>query len=109
MIRYTTPTITLVAKGITLENTVRIWASVEQHDGCGNVEIEVEVPQASAEVIGGSVYVPVTLTQEQTGRLHKGFAQVQLNWITSDGVRKATNIGSLQVMDNLMDKVVSYE
>jgi hypothetical protein len=50
----------------------------------------------------------VPLTQLQTARFATGRANVQVNWMDSDGIRGATNIGHFTVDQNLLEMEVSY-
>lgn len=109
MIQYTTPTLTFELDDATIGEGDRVWVSIEQKDNCGSAEVDIDVPPSGVTVAGSLVTVKVTLTQEQSGRFRPGRAKAQVNWISSDGTRLATKAGWIEVDENILDRVVSYE
>lgn len=110
MIRYTTPTLTVSVAGADLTNC-RVWLSFEQrapHTNSLITEFDVEVTSA-VTIVDNTSYFDVTLTQEQSSSLRIGPVMVQVNWMTSDGVRKATPIGVVGVQENIYGEVLAYE
>ena len=54
--------------------------------------------------------ITFTLTQEESASFDfRKNVSIQVNWITSDGVRAATEIKSIDVMRNLLDEVIQYD
>ena len=57
----------------------------------------------------GKTELSVSLSQEETGAFLAGRrAEVQVNWIFSDGTRDATNIKQIDVSENLIAEVITY-
>lgn len=108
MIRYTTPTISLVVEGVDIsEKDIRV--TLEQ----SNVELtkkgaDLTVSTTTHEQVTDT-NIQFALTQEESAlfRVNAGCA-VQVNWISSNGVRAATEIKSVPVMRNLLDEVIAY-
>jgi len=108
MIRWTTPTITLTVEGVDLTET-DVYVSLEQ----GALEM---VKTGSALIITTETHEQVTdtviiftLTQEESAAFNLGKAvSVQVNYISAQGVRDATEIKTISVARNLLDEVVSY-
>ena len=108
MINYTTPSITLTVEGVDLS-----WM---------NVYVSMEQGQKKLTKTGGSLIIrPIVeeettdttitfaLTQEESAFFDFGKkVSVQVNWISSTGVRDATETKTIPVMRNLLDKVVEY-
>lgn len=109
MIKYTTPTIPLVVEGVDLTQSLDVYVTLEQTG--------VELTKKGTDlIITTTTHDQVTdtnitfrLTQEETAafNLH-GRVQIQVNWIDSAGVRDATEIKSVPVMQNLLDRVIQY-
>lgn len=110
MIRYTTPTHTLTVYGKTLTGK-RVWVTYSQ-DRPGMVPnrevVTVTGSAVSVSTSGSDSIVTVNLTQQQTSRLRQGVCRVQVNWISSGGVREASDISEIDIEDNLLEEVVSY-
>ena len=59
--------------------------------------------------VKGATELAVSLTQEETGIFSAGSqAQIQVNWIRSDGNRGATDAEMIKVTENLLNEVISY-
>lgn len=111
MRRYTTPTLTLLAQAYDEQTdtygpidltTYRVWVSIEQPHS------QLEFADPTMELTEDGTLVTLRLTQEQTARLCIGTAEVQINWMTSDGTRGATDIGRLVIDRNLLGEVREY-
>ena len=83
MIQFTTPDTTLVLPNVVFDGTEKPWVTITQGTGAGATEIEVDDLDVTTE--GTDTVIQFTLTQEQTGALSVGRANLQLNWLTSDG------------------------
>ena len=108
MIKYTTPTITLIVEGVDLTGK-NIYATLEQ--GCRELTKKGSEMTISTEVVGGRTDTVLTmmLTQEESASFDfNKNAFVQVNWITAGGVRGATEIKKIDVMRNLLDEVIEY-
>ena len=108
MINYTTPTISLTVEGVDLTG-MDTYVSLEQ----GNKELTKTGEDLIIEPIVGEettdTSITFTLTQEESAFYDFGKSvSVQVNWISSAGVRDATEIKTIPVMRNLLDKVVEY-
>ncbi len=108
MINYTTPTITLTVEGVDI-SAHDIYVSLEQ----GKLELvktgnDLIVTTDVHEQVTDTV-ITFTLSQEESASFNFGKSvSVQVNYISSDGVRDATEIKNIGVMRNLLDEVVNY-
>lgn len=104
MINYTTPTISLIVEDVDI-TAHDIYVTLEQ----GTTELIKTGSDLTVSTDDGDTSIIFTLTQEESASFdYNNRAAVQVNWITSQGVRSATEIKSIGVMRNLLDKVVNY-
>ena len=104
MIKYTTPTISLIVEGVDI-TAHDIYVTLEQ----GANELVKKGSDLIVSTEEDGTQIVFTLTQEESASFdYNNRAAVQVNWITSTGVRSATEIKSIGVMKNLLDKVISY-
>lgn len=106
MINYTTPTIILTIEGVDLTGQ-DIYVTIEQ----GKTELtkhgsDLTVTTETVQQVTNTI-VEFTLTQLESAAFcfNKG-ASIQVNWISSTGVRGATEIKNIRVMRNLLDEVI---
>jgi hypothetical protein len=101
MIRATTPTYVLTlprSSEIDLTQASAVYFTLKQ----GTVTIDKEATPTDAKT------VEVSLTQQETLRLQEGKqAEVQLNWIYSDGTRCATIVAYVNVYRQLKPEVLA--
>lgn len=108
MINYTTPTIRLIVEGKDITaNDIRV--TLEQ----GKTELTKKGTDLTVQAVThGQVTdseITFVLSQTESGAFDfNRSVSIQVNWITSDGVREATNIQTLPVMRNLLDEVIEY-
>lgn len=105
MKRYTTPTLPMTVPvdltGAEIHVTIKQGARKIQKTGTDIVSVW--------DAESGKTTLSVTLTQEETGAfLAWKKAEVQVNWIFSDGTRDATNIKQIDVLENLIAEVITY-
>lgn len=104
MIKYTTPTISLIVEGVDITSH-DIYVTLEQ----GNIELIKKGSDLIVSTEDEDTNIVFTLTQEESARFdYNQRVSVQVNWITSAGVRAATEIKTIGVMKNLLDKVINY-
>lgn len=104
MRRYTTPVLRLYVSGHDFTNAE---AHVTIRQKCLEFEIVADSVTYDPEEDRTTLLVP--LTQEQTGMLDpRNPAKVQVNFVWPDGARNATTVRSVNVSDNLLDRVVEY-
>ena len=107
MINYTTPTISLVVEGVTLEGD--IYVTLEQ----GRIELtktgeDLTVTNTTHDQVTDT-NISFMLSQTESAQFKFNMAcNVQVNWITASGIRRATEIKSVPVMRNLLDEVIEY-
>ena len=109
MIKYTTPTISLTVESIDLSSGYDVYVSLEQ----GKLEL---TKTGTALIITTDTHdqvtdtiITFTLSQAESASFNFGKSvEVQVNWIDSAGVRDATEIKKVDVMRNLLDKVIQY-
>lgn len=107
MIRYTTPILPLEVEGVDLSTNEDVYVTLEQ----GSVELTKSGSDLTIEYDSQTEIstITFTLTQEESAafNISKSVA-IQVNFINASGVRDATNIATIPVMRNLLDKVVNY-
>ena len=104
MINYTTPTISLTVEDIDLTGK-DVYVTLEQ--GCN--QLTKTGTQLAISIEEADTVIDMTLTQEESAKFdYNKNAAVQVNWISSDGVRSATDIKKIDVMRNLLDEVIEY-
>lgn len=103
MRRYTTPTITVNITGVDLTG-YHTFTTLKQ----GNKVITLEdLPVSPTD---GGCTLTGKLTQEQTANFDPyNDIQIQVRFITPDGVASASNIKSVTVKNVLMEGVINYE
>ena len=107
MIRYTTPILPLEVEGIDLTSNENVYVTLEQ----GSIELtksgsDLTIQYSSQTDISTITF---TLTQQETAAFALARpVNIQVNFINSAGVRDATNIATIPVMQNLLDKVIAY-
>ena len=102
MRRGTTPTITCKITGADLSGS-NIYITIQQ----GGTEITILNP--TVETTEDGCIMVITLTQEQTLRLKKGVADIQIRWVDPNGTALATNVAQITVEKILRDGVIEYE
>ncbi len=108
MINYTTPTVALTIEGVDISSH-DIYVSLEQ--GCNELTKTGTDLNVTTETIGQVTNTNITFTLTQLESASFDFNRnvlVQVNWITSAGVRSATEIKNIPVMRNLLDEVIEY-
>lgn len=109
MIRYTTPAIRLSVKGADLTGK-NVYVSLKQGD-LKMLKTGSDLTVSVATVDDRPVTtIALSLTQEESSVFKYGVSvDVQVNWISSDGIRGGTGIKQISVKQNLLDSVISYE
>ena len=105
IITWTTPTITEAVEGIDLTG-MDLYITVQQLSPSGSLRARVTA-EAEGEYDGTDTYVTATLTQAQTGQLHKASAQVMVNAV-GDGERYATDPIDVEVDINEIPEELTY-
>lgn len=105
MRRYTTPTLTLVVEGIDI-TACDVYVTLRQ----GKRLLTLTDPEMETEVVEQrtDTKLTVTLTQEQTALFEAVPVDVQVNYISSDGARDATEVKRVEVWPNLLQEVIAY-
>ena len=109
MYAWSTPTLTLRIKDRDL-TAYEVTVSIAQAKVYGGeTHIDIEDGDLDSKVLDGDdTLVTVTLTQQQTGKLARGVASVQINAIDSGGNRVPTKEATVYVYRNLLDHAISY-
>lgn len=106
MIRYTTPILPLEVEGIDLTQNEDVYVTLEQ--GCIELTKKDDLSM-SYDSETNITSISFMLTQEETAAFSLAKAvDVQVNFINEAGIRDATNIATIPVMRNLLDKVINY-
>lgn len=108
MINYTTPAITLIVEGVDISDN-DVYVSLKQ--GCQEMTKKGTDLDISPQTVGQvtNTQISFTLTQEESASFdYNRNVMVQVNWISSAGVRDATEIKTISVMKNLLDEVIEY-
>ena len=98
--RFTTPTFTLAFDEPDLDLTEATGVYVTFRNNLAAItksgnELSIEPRQ-----------IEVMLTQEETGHFGIGKVEIQVNWVTVNGVRAASTVGSFEIGKQLMQRVV---
>lgn len=104
MIQYTTPTLRLTVRGADLTGT-EVYVTIKQG---GRDPIEGEITSVTYDGETDATVVLADFTQLQTGRIRKGEATVQINFVTAEGRRLATAEKRIEVGDNHIKEVLEY-
>lgn len=108
-IRYTTPALTLVVRGVDLSGADAVVVSLRQRMRGRTNAHEVDVDDATATYDGTDTTLVAALTQEQTaGFVADQPVSVQVNW-TEGTDRMATTIALVPWGENLLDEVMADE
>ena len=120
MRRYTTSTPSLIVEGVNI-SSYRVWVTfkqiypddidstiVDELSQDTNKTVSVTLNPTTKTVSGNDTIISCALSQEQTGQFRPGRVRAQVNWMTSGGVRKATDIVFIPSFDNLLDEVKTY-
>lgn len=99
MVQATTPTFIL-----TLPDTVDLTQA--NHIVWTLEQGKSKISKSDDDLTFDAHTVTVSLTQEETLRLAKGTAQMQLNWSYADGSRACSNIANVPVDPNLYKAVI---
>lgn len=104
MIKYTTPAVTLIVENTDITSN-DIYVSLEQ----GTTELTKTGDALAIEVTEEGTQIGFVLTQEESALFDPNRnVSIQVNWISSNGVRAATDIRTIPVMKNLLDEVIEY-
>lgn len=120
MIRYTTPSHTLVVEGqdITAHDVYITYKQVNPddidtdypngiyHGGRTARETTITVQPITKTLSGNDTVLTAYLTQAQTAQFKPGVVRVQVNWKTSGGIRHATDVVKLPSFDNLYEEEI---
>lgn len=106
MVRYTTPDLNLEVIGYDLTSGANVKVTIRQKVGPNEAVATIANPTMTRTDAG--TLVTAKPTQAQTGEFVHGWAYVQVNWITSNGTRLATELGTIEVVENLIDEVITY-
>ena len=105
-IRYTTPTLTLIARGVDLTGMDAVTVSLRQRIGKAESTHEVDVTDPTMSYDGTDTTITVPLTQEQAGGFVAGaYVLAQVNWMEGTA-REASTIGRVAWGENLLDEVM---
>ena len=100
MVQATTPTFILtLPNDVDLSIANDVWFTMRQ--GCTCIQKHGEELDIAANVV--SVY----LAQEETLKLTKGNASIQLNWVYENGERACSEIKTIPVTENLLKEVIA--
>lgn len=102
MRQYTTPTISLLVKGVDLTAADDVYVTFS--DRTRAIVLTIDTPTVAAS--GDDTQVTVTLTQEQTATfIANSLCDVEVNWMDGS-TRMATEIAPLNVKENLLKEVL---
>lgn len=101
MRRYTTPTLVITIDKPELIDTSGIYVTFAQ--GAQLLTINSDIDVTATET---GVQLELELTQLQTAGFVPGRAQLQVNWLESNGNRGATEIATINITDNLLNQVI---
>ena len=103
--RYTTPAYSFTVQGIDL-TSADIYVTFKQQDFILTFDGD---SVSTALTALGDTRIYVFMTQEDTAKFKGGkTAQVQVNWIV-DNYRNATDIATIEITKNLLERVIDDE
>ena len=108
MIEYTTPTIKLTVMGLDLTaQDIRVTLEQgSQKKTWKGSDLTVTAVQSGQTT---NTNIDFTLSQEESSAFEYMLpVAVQVNWISQNGVRAATEVRNIPVMRNLLDEVIEY-
>ena len=100
--QYTTPTLKLLVEDADLTDC-RVFVSLQQR----GAELDLEADSVAHD--SPDTIIRVRLTQAQTALFSEGRVRVQVNWITPDGYRDATERRDVRWDGNLLEREVGYD
>lgn len=104
MIQYTTARVAFSVEGVDLTDK-HVWVTLS--DMNGKRKITYDNPQMAFD--DPDTNIVIITSQEESGGFKPGTRlKVQVNYMTPDGMRKATSKDSIPVEENLLDQVLSY-
>lgn len=103
MIRGTTPTYIIKIKGDNLKDATP-YVTISQ----GETEITKSGDELIADRDDKSCILAVSLTQEETLKLAKGRAEIQVRWVNNDGIAGATDLRYMKVKPILLEGVINH-
>lgn len=108
MIRYTTPLLPLEVEGIDLTSDNDVYVTLAQGENRKITKSGVELTIAYEAQTDIST-IDFTLTQVESACFELGKpVDIQVNFINEAGRRDATNIVTIPVMRNLLNKEIHY-
>ena len=107
MVQYTTPTITLKVEDLNISTGYDVYATLEQ----GKTKLTKTGADLTltTEIVQQITNTIITFELSQTESAKFNYARecrVQVNYINSSGKRGATEIDIIEVMENLLDRVI---
>lgn len=108
MRRYTTPTLTLYVADVDI-TAYDVYVTFKQ--GTNILTKTGDDLTLAYDSDSAQTSVAVTLTQAETALFDSSKAKdclVQVNWVTSSGVRSATRVKAINVDPNLLTQEVEY-
>ena len=108
MINYTTPSISLVVESVDLTgNDVYVTLEQGSHELTKTGSDLIITTDTHGQQTDTEIVFTLSQTESASFNINKSVS-VQVNWITSSGVRDATEIKTIGVMRNLLDEVIEY-
>lgn len=99
MYRGTTPTLKVQIKGVDLSDFSGIYITIKQKN--------TEITKQGYEIVVENDVIYAPLTQEDTLKLNRGYAYVQMRAITLEGVAVASDVKMVLVNEILKDGVIT--
>lgn len=99
MIRGTTPTLKVKINGVDLNRFTSLYFTIKQH----NIEVTKQIEDMQFE---GDNILSVFLQQEDTLKLHRGYAYVQVRGTVDYYIAVASNIKMISVDEILKGGVI---
>lgn len=104
MYQGTTPALTLIVEGADLTDKT-VFVTIR----CGNYSLTKTGGDVAVSYADGNSTVVIRLTQEETLKMYKSEASVQIRFIDENGHADATNKAKFEVQESLYSAVIEYE
>lgn len=108
MIKYTTPLLPLEVEGIDLTSDYDVYVTITQK---GRPEVTKTGSDLTMtyDAPNTTTFIDFTMTQTETANFEEDReAEIQVNFVDENGVRDATDIATIPVLRNLLERTIEH-
>lgn len=108
MIRYTTPLLPLEVEGIDITSGYDVYVTITQKGRPDVTKTGTDLTM-TYDVATTTTFIDFTMTQAETAGFEEDReAEIQVNFVDEHGARDATNIATIPVLRNLLERTINY-